>query len=149
MSYQDQDQAGLGEGPVRMENATRNIWDTLEADGRFKRFLRAARDIQLKNNFVGPDRITVFAVPDDVIGSESDNSLHSLVRMHVIEGYQTSADLRITPVVRSLDGPPVTVAYGGGRAHFGDAMVEHADIACTNGIIHILDRLMKQCTYAG
>jgi hypothetical protein len=48
MSYQDQDQAGLGEGPVRMENATRNIWDTLEADGRFKRFLRAARDIQLK-----------------------------------------------------------------------------------------------------
>jgi len=148
MSYQDQDQAGLGEGPVRLENATRNTWDTLEADARFVRFLRAARDANLEYTLRGPDYVTVFAVPDDAVGSESDDLLRNVVALHVVHGYQTSADLRTTPTVRSLEGAPVTVEYDEGRTRFGDATVEHGDIACTNGMIHVLNRLMKQCTYA-
>jgi transforming growth factor-beta-induced protein len=149
MSYQEQGRAGLGEGPVTTENATRNVWDTLAADGRFTRFLQAARGAQLENNFRGPERITVFAVPDDAIRSESDEALRGLVPMHVAHGYQTSADLRMVSGVRSLDGPSVTVGYEEGRIRFGDATVEHADIACTNGMIHVLNRLTRQCTYAG
>jgi transforming growth factor-beta-induced protein len=149
MSYQDQDQAGLGEGPIRVKNETRTLWDTLEADGHHKRFLQAARAAQLENNLQGPDRLTVFAVPDDAIASESDDDLRTLIGQHVVHGYQTTADLRLVTTVRSLEGPPVTVSYEDGRVRFGDATVKHSDIACTNGMIHVLDKLMKQCAYSG
>ncbi|HYP14944.1 MAG TPA: fasciclin domain-containing protein [Bryobacteraceae bacterium] len=149
MSSQDQSQAGLGEGPVSERNSTKYVWDTLEADGRFTRFLQAAREAQIENNLRGPDFITVFAVPDDVIGSEAEEVLRNLAPKHVIRGYQTAADLRTAATVRTLDGPPVTVSYEDGRAKFGDATVEHSDIACLNGMIHILNRLMKDCAYAG
>lgn len=149
MSNQDHSQAGLGEGPVREKNRTHNLWQTLEADGRHKRFLQAAREAQYENNLRGPDRLTVFAVPDDAIGSETDEALVTLVGQHIVHGYQTTADLRATSTVRSLQGPPVTVSYEDGRVRVSDATVQHSDIACTNGMIHIVNKVMKHCAYSG
>ena len=149
MSYQDQDQRGLGEGPIRRGNATRNLWETLEADGRFGRFLAAAREGQLENNLRGPNLLTVFAVPDSALSGETEEVIRTLVPQHVVHGYQTTADLRTAATVRSLDGPPVTVSYDDGRARFGDAVVNESDVACTNGMIHVLNHLMKQCAYSG
>jgi transforming growth factor-beta-induced protein len=148
MSYQDQDQASLGTGPRDDRNATKNLWHTLEEDGRFKRFLAAARTAQLDNNLHGPDLITVFAVPDDALQSENEDVLKNVVAQHVVHGFQTAADIRTASTLRSLAGQPITVSWEDGRPRFGNAKVMHSDIACTNGMIHVLDKLMLECSYA-
>jgi transforming growth factor-beta-induced protein len=148
MSYQDQDQATLGTGPRDDRNATKNLWQTLEQDGRFTRFLAAARTAQLDNNLHGPDLITVFAVPDDALQSENEDVLRNVIAQHVVHGLQTTADIRTASTLRSFAGPPVTVAWEEGRPRFGNAKVVHGDIACTNGMIHVLDKLMLECSYA-
>lgn len=71
MSYQDQDQRGLGEGPVDTANATKTLWQTLEADGRFTRFLQAARETHLETELNLDHKLTVFAVTDETLASET------------------------------------------------------------------------------
>ena len=68
MSNQEQDQRGLGEGPRDRRLHTITLWETLEEDGRFGRFLAAARAAELENNLRGPGFMTVFAVPDGALG---------------------------------------------------------------------------------
>jgi transforming growth factor-beta-induced protein len=148
MSYQDQDQASLGTGPRDNPNATKDLWQTLEQDGRFQRFLAAARTARLENNLRGPDLITVFAVPDDALQSENEDVLKNVVGQHVVHGLQTTADIRTASTLRSFAGQPVTVSWEDGRPRFGNTNVMHGDIACTNGMIHVLDKLMLECSYA-
>jgi uncharacterized surface protein with fasciclin (FAS1) repeats len=149
MSSQDQETKGLGTTPVRDKNAVHDLWYTLEADQRFRRFLKAAADAQLEAVLHGPDWLTVFAFPDDAATNETEESLRALVPQHVVRGYQTEADLRTAGTVRSLQGPAVAVSWENGRAQFGDATVQEANIACSNGMLHVLSRPMLRCSYSG
>ena len=137
MSYQDQDQAGLGEGPRDDRAATRTVWETLEREGRFRRFLDASRQAGLEGVLRGPDLITAFAVPDSVA---TGPDLGATVARHIVRGYQTSADLRIAGTVRSLEGDAVPVALRDGYGIFAGIKVTRSDVACTNGMIHELER---------
>jgi uncharacterized surface protein with fasciclin (FAS1) repeats len=149
MSYQDQDQTSLGTGPRDHRNETTDLWQTLEADGRFDRFLGAARAAELENNLRGPDLLTVFAVTDDNLRTCSENMLKDVVGQHVVYGVQILADIRTASTLRSVAGPPVTVSWEDGCPRYGNAKIVHGDISCTNGMIHVVDRLVLECSYAG
>ena len=149
MSYQDQDRRGLGEGPRERRLHTITIWETLEEDGRFGRFLAAARAAELENNLRGPGFMTVFVVPDEVLGDADESVLRDVVAHHVVRGMQKAADLRTTPTVKSVAGVPMPVARDGVDIRFGDARLVKTDIACTNGMIHILDKLVREPAHAG
>jgi uncharacterized surface protein with fasciclin (FAS1) repeats len=149
MSYQDQDQRGLGEGPRDRRLHTITLWETLEEDGRFGRFLAAARAAELENNLRGPGFMTVFAVPDDAIGAADDDALRTAVTHHVVRGMQKAVDLRTTPTVKSMAGVAMPVSRDGADVRFGDARLVRTDIVCTNGMIHILDKLVGEPAHAG
>jgi uncharacterized surface protein with fasciclin (FAS1) repeats len=149
MSYQDQDQRGLGEGPRDRRLHTITIWETLEEDGRFRRFLAAARTAELENNLRGPGFMTVFAVPDEVLADADSQVLREVVGHHVVRGMQKAVDLRTTPSVKSMAGVAMPVARDGVDIRFGDAKLVRTDIACTNGMIHILDKLVREPAHAG
>ena len=149
MSYQDQDQRGLGEGPRERRLHTITIWETLEEDSRFGRFLAAARAAELENNLRGPGFMTVFAVPDEVLGDNDDRVLRDVVTNHVVRGMQKAVDLRTTPSVKSVGGLAMPVARDGVDIRFGDAKLVRTDIACTNGMVHILDKLVREPAHAG
>src|SRR5688572_8860483 len=120
MSYQDQDQRGLGEGRRDRRLHTITLWETLEEDGRFGRFLAAARAAELENNLRGPGFMTVFAVPDEVIGDADDDMLRSAVAHHVVRGMQKVVDLRTTATVKSIDGVMMPVSREGVDMRFCD-----------------------------
>ena len=148
MSYQDQDQRGLGEGPRDRGLVTKNLWETLEREGRFARFLAAARAAELENNLRGPGFMTVFAVPDDALGNESDDALREIVSYHVVHGMQKEIDLRTAKTVRTFAGQTIPVAVEGGHGRFGEAKIVRADIACTNGMIQVIEKLVRAPSHA-
>lgn len=149
MSYQDQDQAGLGEGRKNPDLMTATVWETLERDGRFGRFMDALRAAQLENNLRGDESLTVFAPTDEALSGQTDELVRASAAQHVVRGTQKAADLRTASTVKSIEGPPVTVSWDDGRARFGDASIVTADIVCRNGMLHVIDRLMRECSYAG
>ena len=148
MSYQDQDQASLGAVGWTSASRPNRCGTRSSRTAGLPRFLAAARAAELENNLQGPDLISVFAVPDEALQSENEDVLRNVVGQHVVHGLQTAADIRTASTLRSLAGPPVTVAWEDGRPRFGNARVVQADIACTNGMIHVLDKLMLECSYA-
>jgi uncharacterized surface protein with fasciclin (FAS1) repeats len=148
MSYQDQDQRGLGGGARERRLHTVSLWETLEDDGRFGRFLGAARAAELENNLRGPGFMTVFAAPDDAIGDASDDLVKGVVERHVIKGMQKAVDLRTAKTVKSMAGVDMPVSREGVDIRFGDARLVRTDIACTNGMIHVLDKLVREPAHA-
>jgi uncharacterized surface protein with fasciclin (FAS1) repeats len=140
MSAQDQETKGLGTGPIRDKNAVHDLWDTLQANGHCSRFLRAAGEAQLEDILHGPEWLTVFAVPDEALTNESDESLRVLVRQHVVRGLQKEADLRHASSLCTVEGPPIQVPFD---------LIQRADIACSNGMIHMLRKPIRECAYSG
>jgi uncharacterized surface protein with fasciclin (FAS1) repeats len=117
-----------------------DLWETLQANERCSRFVKAAGDAQLEAILHGPEWLTVFAIPDDALAQESDESLRALVRQHVVRGLQKEADLRTASTLRSVDGPPVQPPL---------ADITHADIVCSNGVIHLVSKPIRECAYSG
>ncbi len=139
MSSQDQETKGLGTGPIRDKNTVHDLWDTLQAEGRCSRFLEAAGAAQLEAILHGPEWLTVFAVPDEALTQESDESLRVLVRQHVVRGLQKEADLRTASSLKTIDGPPVGIPGN----------IERADVVCSNGVIHYVRHPLRECAYSG
>jgi uncharacterized surface protein with fasciclin (FAS1) repeats len=136
MSAQDQDTKGLGAGSLRDKNKVHDLWDTLQAQGRFSRFLKAAGDAQLEARLHGPEWLTVFAVPDEVLASENEETLRALIPQHVVRGMQKHADLRVATSLRSIDGPQVSVSLD---------CIDRADIVCSNGVVHVVKKPISEC----
>ena len=75
--------------------------------------------------------------------------LRSVVEHHVVRGMQKAVDLRTTKTVKSIvDGVVMPVSRDGVDIRFGDARLVRTDIACTNGMIHILDKLVREPAHA-
>jgi uncharacterized surface protein with fasciclin (FAS1) repeats len=57
-------------------------------------------------------------------------------------------DLRTTSSVKSMAGVSMPVSRDGADVRFAGAKLVRTDIACTNGMIHILDKLVQQPAHA-
>ena len=141
MSYQEQTTAAAGAGEVDPKLVTQDLAKTMEIYPDCHRFLELVRtsgnEILLKQ----PGFTTVF-VPKGETLTDSLNSdeARQFVLHHIVTGGKTVADLRLMNQVAPLAGHPESVDNSGGTIVIGGASIVHADIACTNGFIHIIDR---------
>jgi uncharacterized surface protein with fasciclin (FAS1) repeats len=60
---------------------------------------------------------------------------------HVVAGSVASADV-VAGDVASLEGSPITVTIADGVVLNGSAHVVTADVAASNGVIHIIDAVI-------
>jgi uncharacterized surface protein with fasciclin (FAS1) repeats len=153
MSSQDQTTMGQGGGTDDSLTA-KSILRTLEAIPDLSYFLNAIRTVGLERELIQPGYRTLFAptnealdaMPNDfyreLLKPENANRLRGILSLHIVQGRQTLADLNTTPTVRSLGGEPVEVSVEADEARFGGARILRADIPCTNGQLHIIDRLV-------
>jgi uncharacterized surface protein with fasciclin (FAS1) repeats len=144
MTFEDRDERGSDERPKADRLRTRSLWDTLEAEGSYSRFLEGARAAGLENTLRGPGFLTVFAVADGAMGDLNKEALRAAVSQHIVHGMQKVADLRTAKQVRSLGGTPVPVSRQGIDMQFGDTKLIRTDLACTNGMIHVVDKLVRE-----
>jgi uncharacterized surface protein with fasciclin (FAS1) repeats len=138
-----------------------NIVETAVSAGSFKTLVAAVKAAGLVDALSGPGPFTVFAPNDEAFAKLPAGTvegllidlpkLRSILTYHVISGKVTSADVaRITsggqtPNVTTLQGSPIKVKMNGmfnKTVHVNDAKVVSADINASNGIIHVIDKVI-------
>lgn len=145
-------------GPVAMAKEAppagqaADIVDTAVAAGAFKTLVTAVQAAGLVETLKGPGPFTVFApsdeafakVPADVLqGLLADKAkLTQVLTYHVVPGKVMAADAAKVAWAPTVQGSDLRVTQQGGGVQVDGANVVKADIACSNGVIHVIDRVI-------
>jgi transforming growth factor-beta-induced protein len=140
--------AGADAGPAE----EMDIVETAIAAGSFEQLAAALTKADLVDALQGDGPFTVFAPSDDafdafeaanpgVLGGLTVEQLTGVLTYHVVAGKVMAADLVDEGAAVTLGGSPVLFDLTGG-AKVADAKVVTADIEATNGVIHVIDKII-------
>ncbi len=131
-----------------------DIVDTAVAGGSFTTLVAAVGAAGLVDTLKSAGPFTVFApsddafaklpagTVDDLVKPENKDKLTAILTLHVLAGKVMAADVagqKMTPA--SVNGEALHVDGTNGVTVNG-AKVVSADIACTNGVIHVIDTVL-------
>lgn len=134
--------------------ADKDIVDTAVAAGSFKTLAAALGAADLVGALKGAGPFTVFAPTDaafaklpagtveGLLKPENKAKLASILTYHVVSGKVMAADVVKIKGAVSLNGQRVDVKVDGKTVSFDGAKVETTDIACSNGVIHVIDSVI-------
>ena len=130
-----------------------DIVDTAVAAGAFKTLVAAVQAANLAPTLKGPGPFTVFAPTDeafeklapgvisDLLKPENKSKLQGVLTYHVLYGTVMASDEVNLKSAKSVQGQSLTIDTNEGVKVDG-ANVVRTDIACSNGVIHIIDNVM-------
>ena len=133
--------------------ADMDIVDTAVAAGTFTELAKALTAAGLVDALKGEGPFTVFAPTDDafadfedenpgVLAALSKDELAAVLTYHVVAGAAVeSSALKDDQVFVTLNGSPVLVDTTGG-VKVSDAEVTTADVTASNGVIHVIDKII-------
>jgi uncharacterized surface protein with fasciclin (FAS1) repeats len=133
---------------------TKDIVDTAVAAGSFKTLTAALEAAGLVETLKGKGPFTVFAptdaafakLPEGTVKSllkpENKQNLTAILTYHVVAGNVKAADVIKLSSAKTLNGQSVTIKTVGGKVLINGATVVKADIAATNGTIHVIDTVL-------
>ena len=137
-----------------MTTEPHDIVDTAVAAGSFNTLVAAVTASGLVDTLKGAGPFTVFAPSDDafaklpagtvedLVKPENKDKLVAILTLHVLSGAVHAADVAgktLSPA--SVNGEALNVDGTDGVTVNG-AKVVAADIACTNGVIHVIDTVL-------
>ncbi len=133
---------------------SKDIVDTAVSAGSFKTLTTALEAAGLVKTLKGKGPFTVFAPTDEAFAKLPEGTLKSLLMpankqklkailtYHVVAGNVKAADVIKLSSVKTLNGQSVTIKVVGGNVLINGATVVKADIAATNGTIHVIDTVL-------
>lgn len=137
-----------------MTEQLHTIVDTAVSAGSFKTLTKALTAAGLIDALKGPGPFTVFAptdaafaklspgVVDGWLKPEAKDKLVALLKHHVVEGKVTAQEAEGKKIMpKSMQGDPLHIDGMNGLSVNG-AKVTKAGIACTNGLIHVIDTVL-------
>jgi uncharacterized surface protein with fasciclin (FAS1) repeats len=130
----------------------KDIVDTAAGAGNFTTLVAAVTAAGLVETLKGPGPFTVFApndeafkalgaTVDDLLKPENKDKLVSILTYHVVPGKVMSADLKDGMETATVNGETVMIDLDNG-AMVDDAKVVTPDIEATNGVIHVIDKVI-------
>jgi len=131
-----------------------NIVQVAVAAGSFTTLAAALTQANLVDTLTGTGPFTVFAPTDaaftalltslDVTAEQllAREDLSAILTYHVASGKVMSGDLSDGMAVTTVQGSTLTVGISGGTVTIGDAAVTAADIVASNGVIHVIDKVL-------
>lgn len=140
-------------GAAMAQDATSDIVDTAVAAGDFTTLVAAVQAAGLVDTLKGEGPFTVFAPTDAAFAAlpegtvdtllmpENRDQLVSILTYHVVPGAVMSSDLTEGMTAATVQGGDVTFTLDGG-AKVNDANITAADIAASNGVIHVIDTVI-------
>src|SRR6056297_459649 len=140
-----------GEGYTK---ATADIVDTAAAAGSFTTLLAAAEAAGLVDALKGEGPLTVFAPTDDAFAAlpegtvenllkpENKDALAGILLYHVVSGKIMSGDIGNSASPATLQGATIDVKSSYGKVTVNGANVVAADVAASNGVIHVIDAVI-------
>jgi transforming growth factor-beta-induced protein len=130
-----------------------DIVETAVAAGPFKTLVAAVQAAGLVETLKGAGPFTVFAPTDDAFGKlpedvvadllkpENQAKLRSVLTYHVVAGKVLASDVVKLKTAKTVQGQELTIDTNDGVKIDG-ANVVQTDIACSNGVIHIIDTVV-------
>lgn len=133
---------------------TSDIVDTAVAAGSFNTLVAAVQAAGLEETLRGAGPFTVFAPTDAAFAAlpagtvdslllpENREQLRGILTYHVVSGRvmaSEAAAMSAAPTVQGSSAPIVAVEGG---LTIGGARIVTTDIACSNGVIHVIDAVM-------
>jgi uncharacterized surface protein with fasciclin (FAS1) repeats len=138
---------------------TQDVVTTAVESGHFKTLARALEAAGLVGTLKGKGPFTVFAPTDeafaqlpsgtldDLLKPENKEKLKAILLLHVVSGEHLMADVKKMKDATPLGGPRLEVTHhlltG---VHIGTpkgmAHVKNSDIKATNGVIHVIDKVL-------
>jgi len=134
--------------------AKSTIVETAVAAGSFKTLVAAVQAAGLVETLNGAGPFTVFAPTDEAFAKlpagtlemllkpENKAKLASILTYHVVPGAVKAADVVKLKTAGSVNGQRVDIKVDGGKVTVDGANVVTTDIACSNGVIHVIDTLI-------
>jgi uncharacterized surface protein with fasciclin (FAS1) repeats len=127
------------------------ILETAAGAGVFNTLLAAVDAAGLRAALEGPGPFTVFAPVDDAFAALPPGTVQTLVdnppqlarilEYHVLAGAHGRSELVGQSEWASLEGAPIPIRRSE-PFEVKNATVVTADIACDNGIVHVIDRVI-------
>jgi uncharacterized surface protein with fasciclin (FAS1) repeats len=134
--------------------AEADIVDTAMSAGQFSTLLAAVKAAGLEETLRGEGPFTVFAPTDaafaklpagtveDLLKPENKDKLVAILTYHVVPGKIMAADIAgKKDMVATVEGSKLTVDATDG-VKVDEASVTTADVAASNGVIHVIDTVV-------
>ena len=138
---------------VQAQPAGKDIVDTAVAAGSFTTLAKALQAADLVDTLKGTGPFTVFAPTDEAFAKlpsgtvetllkpENREKLVAVLKYHVVAGKVTSDQVVKLQKATTLNGKDVRIDAASG-VKINDATVVKADIPASNGVIHVIDRVL-------
>jgi len=131
---------------------TMNIVQTAISAGSFNTLVAAVKAAGLVETLSGAGPFTVFAPTDEAFARLPEGQLEALLAdkealtavltYHVVAGRVMAEDVSKLSSAQTLNGQTVSVKVWDGKVMINDAQVTTADIDATNGVIHVVDKVI-------
>lgn len=134
--------------------AATDLVDTAINAGSFKTLIAAAKAADLVDTLKSKGPFTILAPTDDafeklpegtvesLLKEENKEKLKQILTYHVIPGNVKSTDVVKLSEANSAMGEKIQIMVAGDKVKFNDAQLLKADIACSNGTIHVIDSVL-------
>ena len=132
-----------------------NISEVLPNERHMATMSRSVIATDLNEVLMGAGPFTVFAPSDLAFGKvessaftslfkpENKVMLTDLLNHHIVRGKYEYKDLKEGTKLETLDGKELTIKVDAGFTRIDGATIQNRDVPSSNGVIHSLDRLLK------
>jgi len=132
----------------------KDIVDTAVAAGQFNTLVQALKEADLVSTLQGPGPFTVFAPTDaafaqlpagtldNLMKPENRQKLASILKYHVVSGRVMGEQAMQLTSAKTLNGQDLTLRTENGKLMVNDATVTQPDIQCSNGVIHVINKVL-------
>ena len=136
------------------ESAKKDIVDTAVAAGNFKTLAAALKAAGLIDTLKGAGPFTVFAPTDEAFAKlpagtvesllkpENKEKLAAILTYHVVPAKAMAKDVAGMSSADTVNGKSVKLSAKDGKVMVNDATVTQADVAASNGVIHVIDTVL-------
>ncbi len=145
---------GITFGAASARAADKDIVDTAVGAGQFNTLAAALTAAGLVETLKGAGPYTVFAPTDEAFAAlpagtvdnllkpENKDQLTAVLTYHVVPGKVMAADVVKITEAKTVNGAMITVKVDGDTVMINDATVTAADVAASNGVIHVIDKVI-------
>lgn len=131
--------------------APKNLAETAAATPQLSTLTKLIQDAGLTGTLTGPGPFTVFAPTDEAFKAvpaatmqalaQDKTRLQAVLSHHVIAGAVMAADVK-NGSVKTVQGGNLALSKSGTFVTVEDAVVTTADVRATNGVVHIVDKVL-------
>ncbi len=132
----------------------KDIVEVAVGAGQFKTLVKAVQAAGLVETLKGKGPFTVFAPTDEafaklpagtiqkLLDEPGRKTLKAILLYHVVPGKVMAEDVVKITKAKTAQGANVKVNAANGKVRINDANVVQANIAASNGVIHVIDRVI-------